>query len=167
MIALAGYQFALYRRNRFWLLPLVGWLAFLLAFYLRVSDPHPGSYGRGSEAVFVLGLGLAWTLCLTQDPALWQITLVAAGSRERAQLSRVLLCWLLLVPATVLAALVTASHRLGDAHPLPALVAGLLGYLMLALIGCALGVAAGARTGPRLLAPVLIFVVLCWLVVLS
>jgi len=167
MIALAGYQFALYRRSRFLFVPVVGWLIFLILFYARVSDPHPGAYGRGSEAVFLLSLGLAWTMCLLQDAALWQIAVVSAGSRERAHASRILLSWLMILPLAVIGALVTASHRLGGQSPLAALIAGLVFYLIVAAVGCALGVLFGSRTGPRLLVPVCLFVLGCWLVVLT
>ncbi len=167
MIALVGYQLALYRRSRFLLVPVLAWLVFLIAFYVRVSDPHPGAYGRGSEAVLLLSLGLAWTLCLLQEPALWQILVVSAGSRERAQASRILLCWLMVVPLAGIAALVTASHRLGGSAPAAPLIAGLVFYLIVAALGCGLGVLLGSRSGPRLLGPVCLFVLGCWLVVLS
>lgn len=167
MIALIAYQFQLFRRGRFWLVPVVGGLAYLVVFYVRVSDPHPGAYGRGAEAMLLYALGLAWTLCLTQEPALWQLTIVSAGSRERAQLSRILLSWLIFLPMAVIAALVTASHRLGEQRPLPALIAGILLYLLLGLLGCAVGVAAGSRTGPKLVLPVCLFVAACWLAIVT
>lgn len=166
MIALAGYQFAEYRRGRFWLLPVVGWLLFLIAFYGQVSHHHPGAYARGAVAVLLLGLGLSWTLCLSQQPALWQIAVVSAGGRERAHRSRILLSWLLMVPLSVVFVPVTAAHRLGGSDPWPGLIAGLIWYLLVAAAGCLAGAALGSRTDQRAILPVCIMVALGWLLVL-
>ena len=117
MIALAGYQFALHRRGRFWLAPVLGWVAFLIAFFSQVSHHHPGSYGRGAVAVLLLALGLSWTLCLSQPSALWQIAVVSTGGRDRAQRSRILLSWLLMVPLALAFVPVTAAHRLSHRTP--------------------------------------------------
>lgn len=167
MIALLGYQFSLYRRSRYWILPVVSWFGFLIAFYSWVVRAHPGSYGSGAGAVFWLALGLSWTFCLSQDEALWQISVVSAGRAERVQVSRILLCWLMIVPLALIGALVTAGSRLGDHEPLPAVTAGFVLYLLVGLVGCALGAAAGRRTGPGWFLPVCVVVLLGWLIALT
>ncbi|MDQ2958509.1 MAG: hypothetical protein M3Y42_16300 [Actinomycetota bacterium] len=154
MIALAGYQFAEFRRSRYWIMPLTGYLIFLLAFFLRISRNTPGAYGRGTVGLFGLAVALTWTLCASQDRAAWQITVVSAGSRDRAQLSRIVLSFAMLVPAAVLSVLVAAGDRLAHGNPVPALVGALLLYLLVAAAGCTLGSLVGRRSGVRSIVPV-------------
>ncbi len=166
MMTLAAYQFTEFRRTRFWLAPVLGYLTYLVGFYLRIAQHSPGSYGRGVLGILVLGLGLAWTLCASQQPALWQITVVAAGSRERAQLSRVLLSVLLVLPLATLSVLVTAAGHLSERDPIPPLFGASLLYLLFGAVGCALGVAFGRKASVGLISPVLVGLGLMLLTVL-
>ncbi|MEO6703768.1 MAG: hypothetical protein ABI140_10055 [Jatrophihabitantaceae bacterium] len=163
MIALLGYQFTEFRRTRYWLGVLIGYLAFLLLFYLRTARNHPGSYGNAGVALLAAAIGLGWTLAASQDPARWQIMVVAAGSRDRAVLSRVLLAFALVVPLSALAMLVAASHKLVTESVL-SLVAALLLYLVVGLIGCLVGTELGRRMSPRSIMPITVVVSLILLI---
>lgn len=166
MIALAGYQFTEFRRGRSWLPLLVSYLSYLLVFLLRISRDAPGAYGRAAIGLLAVAVGLGWTLCASQQPALWQITVVSAGSRERAQLSRVLLSFAMLIPPLALTVLVAAEHQLTVADPLPGLAGVLVLFGLLGLAGCALGVLAGRRRSAGSIVPVTVLVDLALLSVL-
>jgi hypothetical protein len=160
MIALVGYQFAAFGRSRAWLVLLAGYLAYLVLFFLRIAHDHPGSYAAPVPAVLAIGAGLAWTLAAGQDRALWQLLIVAAGSRNRAAGARVAVPFALLVPLAVATALVAAEHRL-TAGLAPVLGAVLL-YLLVGLIGCLAGSVLGRAFSVRSVPPVIatVFVVL-------
>lgn len=160
MIALVGYQFAAFGRSRAWLALLVGYLVYLVLFFLRIAHHHPGSYADPVPAVLAIGLGLALALAAGQDDSLWQLLVVAAGSRNRAFSARVAVPYLLLVPLAVATTLVAAGHRLADG-PYPVLAAALL-YLVVGLVGCLAGALIGRTLSARSVPPaiVAVFVVL-------
>jgi len=163
MIALAGYQFALFRRGRLWLVPALAGLAFLLSFYLLVARDHPGSYLNGGFGMFGWAVLLSAVLALDLDPALWQVAVVAAGSAQRAQLSRAALAAAGCVLPALLTALVTAAGHLGGRNPAAAVLAGWLWYLLLSGLGCLLGAWVGGRlTGRASWLVTVVLVALSW-----
>lgn len=166
MIALIAYQFTEFRRGRYWLVPVLGYLVYLAGFYLRIAEPAPGSYGRGALGMCILGFALSWALCASQLSALWHIAVVAAGSRERAEISRVLLSVMLCVPLAALSVVVTAADHLTRADPIPPLVGALLLYVLFAFVGCVLGVTLARKAGLGWLTPVLLVLGLVLLTIL-
>jgi hypothetical protein len=160
MIALVAYQFAAFGRSRAWLVLLIGYLAYLMLFFLRIAHHHPGSYADPVPAVLAVGAGLALTLEAGQDRSLGQLLIVAAGSRNRALSARVAAPFALLVPLAVATALVAAEHRL--ASGLAAVLAAVLLYLVIGLIGCLAGSLLGRMLTARSVLPAIVgvFVVL-------
>jgi hypothetical protein len=156
MIALVAYQFAAFGRSRAWLVLLAGYLAYLMLFFLRIAHHHPGSYADPVPAVLAIGTGLALTLVAGQDRSLGQLLIVAAGSRNRALNARVAVPFVLLVPLAVATSLVAAEHRLADGL-LPVLAAVLL-YLVVGLIGCLAGSLLGQPLSVRSVPPVIVAV---------
>ena len=156
MIALVAYQFAAFGRSRAWLVLLVGYLAYLVLFFLRIAHPHPGSYADPVPAVLAIGAGLAWTLAAGQDRSLWQLLIVAAGSRKRAFAARVAVPFALLVPLAVATALVAAEHRL--AGGLAPVFGAVLLYLVIGLAGCLAGSWLGRTFSARSVPPAIVAV---------
>ncbi|HEX4727942.1 MAG TPA: hypothetical protein VH298_09095 [Jatrophihabitans sp.] len=156
MIALVAYQFAAFGRSRAWLVLLVGYLAYLLLFFLRIAHHQPGSYADPMPAVLAIGAGLAWTLAAGQDRALWQLLIVAAGSRNRALSARVAVPFGLVVPLAVATALVAAEHRL--AGGLAPVLGAVLLYLVIGLIGCLAGSLGGWTLSVRSVPPAIVAV---------
>lgn len=155
MIALAAFQFVQFRRSRFWLAPMLGYLLYLGLFYLVIAQHAPASYGRGAIAVLLLGVGLGWALCASQPPALWQLTVVAAGGRDRAQLSRLLLSVAMLVPLAALSVPVAAAGHLSESGSAARLTGALVLYLICGTAGCSLGLAGARRLPAGAVRPVL------------
>lgn len=160
MIALLAYQLAAFGRSRAWLALLTGYLVYLVLFFLRVSHQHPGSYADPVPAVLAIGLGLALTMVASTDRSLAQLLVVAAGSRNREFSGLVAAPFVLLVPLAVATTLVAAEHRLAGAL-LPVLATVLL-YLVVGLVGCLAGSLIGRTLSARSVSPaiVAVFVVL-------
>jgi hypothetical protein len=156
MITLVAYQFAAFGRSRAWLVLSVGYLVYLMLFFLRIAHHHPGSYADPVPAVLAIGAGLALTLVAGQDRSLGQLLIVAAGSRNRALSAQVTAPFVLLVPLAVATALVAAEHRLTDG--LAPVLAAVLLYLVVGLIGCLAGSLLGRALSVRSVAPAIVAV---------
>lgn len=168
MIALAGYQLIEFVRSRRWIPLLAEYLVFLLGVYLRFVRHSGGAWAQAAFGMLVLAAGLGATLCLTQDPARWQITVVAAGGPERAQLSRVVVSMALLVPPALLSTVVAGRGELFGDGPAAVLLAGLLLCLVAGLLGSVLGTLVARRRGSaRATAPVAVLTGVLLLVVLA
>lgn len=149
MIALAGYQFTEFRRGRYWPALLAGYLIYLVLFYLGTARHHPGSYAAAAFGPLLIGFGLGWALVAGQHESHWRIVICSGGGRERVQLSRILLAFLMMLPLAGLTVLVAAGHRLvSDSSPVPTIGALLL-FLVAGLLGCVLGCAGARSFGPR------------------
>jgi hypothetical protein len=157
MIALIGYQFAAFGRSRAWLILLAGYLGYLVLFFVRIAHQHPGAYVDGVPGVLTIAVGLAWTLAAGQDRSLWQVLIVAAGSRARANASRVAVPFVLLVPLALATALVAAGRRLASAEVAPVLGGAAL-YLLAGLLGCIAGSRLGRAFSVRSVPPVIVLV---------
>jgi hypothetical protein len=164
VIALVAYQFAAFGRSRAWLVLLLGYLAYLVLFFLRIAHHHPGSYADSVPAVLAIGAGLALTLAAGQDRSLWQLLIVAAGSRNRALGAQVAAPFALLVPLALATTLVAAEHRVAD-DLAPELAAVLL-YLVVGLIGCLAGSLLGRTLSVRSVSPAIVLVFLVLLLTL-
>jgi hypothetical protein len=166
MIALVGYQFAAFGRSRPWLVLLAGYLSYLALFFLRIAHHHPGAYGDAVPGVLTIAAGLAWTLAAGQDRSLWQVLIVAAGSRNRAGISRVAVPFVLLVPLALATSLVAAGHRLASSDVLAPVLGVTLLYLLVGLLGCLAGSLLGQAFSVRSVPPVIVLVFVVLLLVL-
>jgi hypothetical protein len=167
VIALAGYELVEFVRSRRWIPLVAEYLVFAVGLYLRSARHGSAAWVPSAVGTLVFGVGLGATVCLVQDPARWQITVVAAGGPERAQLSRVVVAMVLLLPAALLAALVVGGGDLFGDGPVAGLLAGLLLCLVTGLFGSVLGTWAGRRRSAVAAVPVAVFTGLGLLVVLA
>lgn len=164
MIALAGLQLVEFARGRRWAPLLIGYLVFLIAFYVRVARHSAGAWGPGWLGFLALALGTAWTLPAGQDPGRWQVLVVSAGSPERARLSRVLLSVAVLTPLALLTVLVADAGRFDGSAA--AGFGQFLLYEVAAGVGSIIGTLAGRRATARSVGPAGVLVGLVLITVL-
>lgn len=149
MTALIGYQLLYVVRTRLWVPAVVVHALFLLGYYFIKVNGSAGAYGGAAVGYLLLAVVLTWTVCAGQDPAAWQVMLVSANNRDRAELSRLLVALIVLVPSAVLSVVMAAGTHFGRSSHVVGLFGALLLHAMVAVVGAAIALVLLRHTALR------------------